>query len=192
MTDSRSDEELVRLIQSSPGTDEARRLVSVLLKRWRASIFSWCWRVVRDRELAEDLAQDCLVLIHRALPGFEPRAMVSSWMFAIVRNRCLSELRKGRHLRAEWEQAEQLANPAEGPEEQFERRFEEERVLAAMRGALTPEEQSALWLRAYEEWSIEDITRVLRVPGTSGARGMLQTARRKLRAALETGEEGGS
>ena len=192
MTDSRTDEELVRLIQTSPGTDDAQRLVSELLKRWRASIFSWCWRVVRDRELAEDLAQDCLVLIHRALPGFEPRARVSSWMFAIVRNRCLSELRRGRPARAAWEQAENVTDPAEGHEERFEHQLGAERVLAMMREVLTPEEQSALWLRAYEEWSVEDITRVLLVPSASGARGMLQTARRKLRAALENGKEGGS
>ncbi len=185
MTDLRSDEELVQRIQSAAGSDMARKAASELLKRWRASIYAWCWRMVRDRELAEDLAQDCLVLIHRALPGFEPRARVSSWMFAIVRNRCLSELRRSRPVRVEWEEAERVSDDAETPEERTERKFDEERVLAAMRDVLSPEEQTALWLRAYEEMSIEDITRVLGVPGISGARGMLQTARRKLRAALD-------
>ena len=41
-----------------------------------------------------------------------------------------------------------------------------------------------MWLRAYEGMSVEDITRMMKLNGASGARGLLQTARRKLRAAL--------
>jgi RNA polymerase sigma-70 factor (ECF subfamily) len=184
MKDLRDDEDLVRTFQSGPESEAGRRAVSELLKRWRARIHAWCWHVVRERELAEDLAQDCLVLIHRALPGFEPRAKVSSWMFAVVRNRCLSELRKRRPARVEWDEAEEIADAAEEPAERFERRAGEDEVLTIMRDTLTPDEQTALWLRAYEDMNVDDITRLLGVTGSTGARGLLQTARRKLRAAL--------
>jgi RNA polymerase sigma-70 factor (ECF subfamily) len=148
---------------------------------------------VGEREEAEDLAQECLLLVHRALPRFEPRAAVSSWIYAIVRNRCLAALRRTRPRRAEEEEWLVLEDDAPGPAESFERREQEERVLAAMRASLNPLEQTALWLKAYEGMAVKDITRVLAIEEESGARALLQTARRKLRAALERsapGEEG--
>ena len=66
-------------------------------------------------------------------------------------------------------------------------------MVSAMRDALTPLEQTALWLKAYEGMPVNDINRLLGVTDESGARALLQTARRKLRAALRggvSGEEG--
>lgn len=193
MSEPRTDLELVQLYQARPESPEGRGAERELLQRWRARIHAWCWRVVGEREEAEDLAQECLLLVHRALPRFEPRAAVSSWMYAIVRNRCLAALRRARPRRAEEEELLVLEDAAPGPGESYERREREDRVLAAMRASLTPLEQTALWLKAYEGMAVKDITRVLGVEEESGARALLQTARRKLRAALERsapGEEG--
>jgi DNA-directed RNA polymerase specialized sigma24 family protein len=59
-----------------------------------------------------------------------------------------------------------------------------------MEAALDAKERAALWLRAEEGMSVDDITRMLRVDGASGARGLLQTARRKLRAVLDSADPG--
>lgn len=83
-----------------------------------------------------------------------------------------------------------LAEPSVGPEEAFERREWEDRALSAMRETLSPLEQTALWLKAWEGMPVEDITRVLELKEQSGARTLLQTARRKLKAALEQGGRG--
>ena len=86
-----------------------------------------------------------------------------------------------------------LEEPSPGPEESFVRREWEERVMSAMRETLSPLEQTALWLKAYEGMPVRDITRLLDLKEESGARALLQTARRKLKAALErdaAGEEG--
>ena len=53
---------------------------------------------------------------------------------------------------------------------------------------LEPNERLALWLRAEEEMSVAELTRVLGLENATGARALLQTARRKLRAALDGGE----
>jgi RNA polymerase sigma-70 factor, ECF subfamily len=193
MNEPRTDLELVRLFQARPDSPEGRQAERELLLRWRSRIHAWCWRMVGEREEAEDLAQECLVLIHRALPRFEARAAVTSWIYAIVRNRCLAALRKARPRRAAEEELDLLEEEAPGPEESFERRQWEERVVAAMRESLTPLEQTALWLKAYEGMPVRDITRLLDVREESGARALLQTARRKLRNALgrsASGEEG--
>jgi DNA-directed RNA polymerase specialized sigma24 family protein len=53
---------------------------------------------------------------------------------------------------------------------------------------LEPQEQQAIWLRCVERMPVDDVTRILGVDGSSGARAVLQRARRKLRAAIERRE----
>jgi RNA polymerase sigma-70 factor (ECF subfamily) len=190
MNEPRTDLELVHLFQSRPEAREGRQAERELLQRWRSRIHAWCWRIVGDREQAEDLAQECLVLIHKALPRFEARAAVSSWIYAIVRNRCLAALRRSRPRLAEDEELLRLEEPSPDPAKSYENREWEERVLSAMRRSLSPLEQSALWLKAYEGMPVKDITRLLEVKEESGARALLQAARRKLRAALQAGAAG--
>ena len=50
---------------------------------------------------------------------------------------------------------------------------------------LTEAERQAIVMRCFERVPVGDITDALRIEGASGARGLLQTARRKLRAVLE-------
>lgn len=119
MSEPQSDLELVQVVQARPDSPEARRAERELLLRWRSRVHAWCWRMVGEREEAEDLAQECLVLVHRALPRFEARAAVTSWIYAIVRNRCLAALRKSRPRRADEAELDRVEDPADGPEETF-------------------------------------------------------------------------
>jgi RNA polymerase sigma-70 factor (ECF subfamily) len=187
--ESLSDEQLVRAVQVDPASEAGRRAASTLLTRWRERIYAWCWRMVRDRELALDLTQECLVRAYRGLPAFESRAAVSSWLFAIARNRCRSAMR-ARPLRRDPDvDLEELDGMLTGPEETAEHRVRLERVLGAMDEELDPLERRALWLRAHEGMPVDEITRLLGLRGASGARSLLQSARRKLRASLvESGE----
>jgi DNA-directed RNA polymerase specialized sigma24 family protein len=74
-------------------------------------------------------------------------------------------------------------DPYDGPERRMEEREDQERLIELMRDVLDPIEQEALWLRYGENASVDDITRSLDLKTVSGARGLMQTARRKLRAA---------
>jgi RNA polymerase sigma-70 factor (ECF subfamily) len=188
--ESLTDEELVFAYQQSPASEPGRRAASALLMRWRERLYLWCWRMVRDRELALDLTQECLVRAYRGLPDFESRSAVSSWLFAIARNRCRSAMR-ARPLRRDPDvDMDELDDLVTGPEETTEHRMRLERVLGAMERALDPLERRALWLRAHEGMGVDEITQVLGLGGSSGARSVLQSARRKLRASLVGSEEG--
>jgi RNA polymerase sigma-70 factor, ECF subfamily len=179
-----SDEQLVRLTRSDLASSQGRRAAEALLMRWRERLYLWCFRLVRDRERALDLTQECLIRAYRGLPSFGERAAFSSWLFAIARNRCLSALRE-RPLRHDPDiDVGGLTALQCGPEETAEHRVDLERVMRTMEDALAPLERQALWLRAYEGMQVEEITRLLGLDGPSGARGLLQRARRKLRAAL--------
>jgi RNA polymerase sigma-70 factor (ECF subfamily) len=179
-----TDESLVRVHLGDPEGKAGREALSCLVSRWSERTYVWAYRFMRERESALDVAQDCLVQMVRALPRYQARGKFSAWLFTIVHHRCLDEIRKRKHERETDADLDGFVSKDAGPEESFERNEHRERVFAAMRVHLEPVERTALWLRAYEGMSVEDITEVLRLDGASGARGVLQTARRKLRAAL--------
>ncbi len=156
-----------------------------LLGRYQRSVYLWCFRYVNDHEKALDLSQDVFLSVLQGLEAFAGRSRFSSWLFSITRNRCLNEVQRVDLLRDEGPDLERVPDRIAGPDREFEQREGEEKVLRLLRTTLGPQEQKAIWLRCYERLPIDEITKILGIEASSGARGMLQTARRKLRAALK-------
>lgn len=50
--------------------------------------------MLADDTLAEDVCQDVLLRVWRALPGYRGEASVSTWIYAITRNTCLTRLQQ--------------------------------------------------------------------------------------------------
>jgi RNA polymerase sigma-70 factor (ECF subfamily) len=182
------DEELVRRAQRDPGGAEGREAESRLFSRYRDRLYAWCYRHTRDREQALDLAQNAMLAAHRGLDAFEGRARFSSWLFAIARYQHLDSLRRPRLLLDEDAELDSLESPVNDPARQFERKDEEDRLLALVQRVLEPTERIALWLRCVECKAVDEITRLLDLENETGARALLQRARRKLRLALESGD----
>jgi len=182
------DDELARRARQDPTGPDGRRAASCLLGRYRGRVYGWCRRYVRDHERALDLSQEVLMTAYRALEGFESRAPFSAWLFVIARRKCIRAMRPRRLVRDEGAVVEHVVDPGAGPDERFERRRSYEDLLQLMHETLTPPEQDALWLRYIENATVDDITRTLHVATVSGARGLLQTARRKMRAVAARAE----
>src|SRR5262245_61660167 len=66
----------------------------LLAGRYKDKVFRLAYAMLRDESQAEDAAQEALVKIWKALPGYVRMASLSTWIYAITRNTCLSELRK--------------------------------------------------------------------------------------------------
>jgi RNA polymerase sigma-70 factor, ECF subfamily len=73
-----------------------REAFALLLPRYRDRIFRLTFSMLRDRSQAEDTTQDIFLRVWRALPGFAGQSQLSTWIYAISKNACLSELRKRR------------------------------------------------------------------------------------------------
>jgi RNA polymerase sigma-70 factor (ECF subfamily) len=179
-----SDRTLVRAYQRDPVGAAGRQAASRLLARYRERVLIWCWRVVGDREAALDLAQEALLSAYQHLGEYHHDGRFGAWLFTIARNRCHSELRRRQVPVAENAVLDLLVDEAPPPDEALERRLAAEELLDLVRDTLTGEEQTVLWLRCYEGLSVDLITRRLALDQRTGARGVLQRARRKLRAAL--------
>ena len=73
-----------------------RAAFEVVLPRYRERVFHLALSILRDSHSAEDAAQDVFVRLWRALPGYNGNAALSTWIYAITRNTCISLLRKRR------------------------------------------------------------------------------------------------
>jgi RNA polymerase sigma-70 factor (ECF subfamily) len=69
-----------------------------LMERYRQKVLHLAVSLVRDQALAEDLAQTAFVKIWQALPRYDGRAALSTWLYTIARNTCLTALVRERRM----------------------------------------------------------------------------------------------
>jgi DNA-directed RNA polymerase specialized sigma24 family protein len=110
-------------------------------------------------------------------------------LFVIARNCCLNAVTAPALLRDDDAVLEALPSDEPDPAERVERLQDQEAARRLMMEVLDDEERQALWLSVYERLPVEEITRTMALSNATGARGLLQRARRKLRAAVLSDEE---
>jgi RNA polymerase sigma-70 factor (ECF subfamily) len=186
-----TDEALALLYARDPNSVQGREALATLVERWSGRVYLWAYRNVREREQALDIAQDCLVRMIGALRRYESRGRFRAWLFTIVLNRCRSVQGRSRWQVDPDLDPDTLFDGTPGPERAHESAEWERRLDEAFHAVLDEREQLAFWLRAEEGMKVEDITRLMRLESASGARGLLQNARRKLRLALAEWKRGG-
>jgi RNA polymerase sigma-70 factor (ECF subfamily) len=184
------DTEVVELAQK--GKEAAYR---ELLKRYERPVFSLVFRMVRDRETAEDLSQETFVRVLENIDRYSPEFKFSSWLFKIANNLTIDFLRRRRvntisiegapdAVTAESAKATSIAL-ASGDESPLAELESKELGLAIERaiGNLRPEYRACIILRHVEDRSYEEIAEIVKLPlGT--VKTYIHRARHELRAAL--------
>ncbi|MEP6573917.1 MAG: sigma-70 family RNA polymerase sigma factor, partial [Gemmatimonadota bacterium] len=84
-----TDQEVVALALA--GREAAYR---ELIRRYERPIFSLVFRMVRDRQLAEDLSQETFIKALNAIGSYRPEFKFSSWIFKIANNAAIDHLRR--------------------------------------------------------------------------------------------------
>ncbi|MBA3444037.1 MAG: sigma-70 family RNA polymerase sigma factor [Gemmatimonadales bacterium] len=188
--DGLSDQQVVLLARS--GKETAYR---ELIRRYERPVFALLFRMVRDRELAEDLAQETFVKALNAIESYRPEFKFSSWIFKIGNNAAIDHLRR-RELdtlsldgspHAETPEAMQatalqIGARQESPLDTVEAKELGGAIEAAI-GSLRPEYRSCILLRHVEGRPYEEIAEILNLPlGT--VKTYIHRARNELRQAL--------
>ena len=71
-----------------------REAFELLMDRFQNKVFRLAFSMVRNETMAEDLTQDVLMKIWKALPGYQGDASLSTWIYTISRNTCLTEIKR--------------------------------------------------------------------------------------------------
>jgi RNA polymerase sigma-70 factor (ECF subfamily) len=163
-----------------------------LLRAYRAPVFNLCLRMLKNRDDAEDIAQEVFIKVFGMLERYDERYAFRSWLFKIAANQCIDFIRKNRvklqsldePLKYQGEEIErQFPDDSRTPDEDLELR-EVGRLLLAITDELPPHYRSMIVLRHQEQLSYEEIAQVLDLPlGTVKAR--IHRARAMMRDKLQ-------
>ena len=185
------DADVVRLAQQ--GREAAFR---ELVARYERPVFSLVFRMVRDRETAEDLAQDAFIKVLNHIDKYSPEFKFSSWLFKIANNVAIDHLRRKRldtvsmdgspHATSR-DEVEATTMQLEAEQESALDELEARELGTAIERAiarLRPEYRNCIMLRHVEGRSYEEIAATLDLPlGT--VKTYIHRARHELRRALE-------
>jgi RNA polymerase sigma-70 factor (ECF subfamily) len=145
------------------GDDEAFR---VLVDREKENVIGLCRRVLRDPQLAEDVAQEAFIQAYRALPTFRADGAFGAWVGRIASRMAYAELKRPTELRADPTREDGwLIDAGEGIDPQSailgeERRAEVRRAIATL-----PEHQRHIVeMRFYRGMSLEEISTATGAP----------------------------
>jgi RNA polymerase sigma-70 factor, ECF subfamily len=166
-----TDQQVVRLAR-----DGSERAYRELIGRYQRPVFSLIYRMVRDRERAEDLAQDTFIKVLNNIDRYRPEFKFSSWIFKIAHNTSLDHLRKKEpetlsldgspHARTAAETEASTITPESGDEtpEQYTLNRELGAAIEGALGTLRTEYRTAIVLCHVEGRPYEEIAEIMDVP----------------------------
>lgn len=154
-----------------------------LITRHRGRLLEVCIKLTGSRELAEDLCQEACAKAWAARHTFEGRSAFSTWLIGFAKYLSLNDRRKKGDLLTE-DGVVDVSDPGASVLKDLTADERYQLLEDCIQACLDPTEQEVAWLRYAEEMPLDQITTTLQLTQTSGARGMLQTIRRKLRAEM--------
>ena len=166
-----------------------------LLSRYERPVFSLVYRMVRDRTLAEDLAQEAFIRAFNAIGSYKPSYKFSNWILKIANNHTIDHLRKRKldtvsihgspHATTQDEVAQTrvvIESRDENPHDYVEHKELGGQIEEAI-GGLREEYRTAILLRHVEGYAYEEIADIMDGPlGT--VKTYLHRARAELRDSL--------
>ncbi len=162
----------VQLMLDVKSGDEAS--FELLLHRYRTPLVNFLFRMVRNREQAEDLAQEVFLRVYRARAEYVPSAKFTTWLFRIATNLALNSMRDNRYQKLEDSIDAPVRIDSEDGDERpldiaekhpnIEQHLVEDTRVKMIRHAIDklPEKQrAAVLLHKYEELDYAEIAKIL-------------------------------
>ena len=143
-----------------------------LFSRHMRRIINFAYRFVRNREIAEELAQEIFIKVYESAAKYKVKARFTSWLYKIATNVCLNEIRKpqfrARHRslsapRFDGDEDEDMQmefGASKGPDAILERK-NLARVLKSALEEIPEKQRLAFILNKYQELSYAEVADVL-------------------------------
>jgi RNA polymerase sigma-70 factor (ECF subfamily) len=177
-----------------------RTVFAVLVKRYQGPLYNFALRHLRNTSSAEEVVQDAFVRLVQNAADFKHEARFSTWMFTIVRNLCIDQIRKQALRRHPSLEEPKRAEEGEGPtlgEQTADSRANVERtaVSTEIRERLMqavdelPDEQREVFLmREVSNLPFKEIAEIVGIPENT-VKSRMRYALERLQAALSEYEE---
>lgn len=173
-----------RILQGEP------QLYGEIISAYKNAVFSLCYRMVYQKQEAEDLSQEVFLKVYRNLGKYNQKMKFSTWILSIARNTCIDYLRKNRGENVPLEEGIRTKEVPISAEEAYlykEQKQEIERAISAL-----PEEYRLLITLYHQQGqSYKEITEILNMP-MSLVKNRLHRGRKMLKEQLRPIKEEGS
>lgn len=174
------DRDIVELLQG--GRHEAA--FERLAERYERKVYRLCCSIMRDPDQAADAAQESLLRVWKALASYDQRASLSTWIYTITRNRCLTAIDRRRELDSMSDPAVEQAAEAVGAAAGAgagspEAARDHLELLRELVEALPEHYRRTLTLFYYEDRSVSEVASMLGQP-----EGTIKTHLHRARALL--------
>lgn len=153
-----SDEEIIAKIQS----ESASKYFSVIYERYYKKVLSKCLGLVKDRDTAEELAEDIFSKVYERLISFKHKSSFSTWLYTITYNHCIDFLREKKKLHyPNWNRENEMPEIIDEEEGSIEEiNYENLNVVLEM---IHPEEKALLLMKYKDDLSLKQISSALRI-----------------------------
>jgi len=178
------DPELMALIGAGD-----RNAFAVFCRRHTARSLAVAYHLLRDSADAEEVVQDAFLRVWQSAGRWRnTEARVTTWLFRVVVNRALDQMRRATRQSVSIEHAAEIATVDPDPETVLAGR-EFERVIARAIAALPPRQRVAIGLVVHHGLGCAEAARAMRVTvGTMES--LLARGRRQIRLAVTAADEG--
>ncbi len=178
----RPEKELVKRCRR--GDDQA---FAQLVERYKDMVFTLIDRMIFDKSMLEDLAQEVFIRVFKGLPHFRGRSKLSTWIYRITYNVCLAEIGAARdrpeHLPPEnrrWQEIGWDSPEAQEYAVRWVERLELRETIGRLVDRLPPHYRMAIALYYLEDASYKEIAEIMKLPiGT--VKTYLHRAKKRLR-----------
>jgi RNA polymerase sigma-70 factor (ECF subfamily) len=158
------------------------------VKRYQGYVFTLTLRMVKNREDAEEVAQDVFIKAYKYLANFKGASKFSTWLYTIVNNTSISFLRK-KKLDIHSLDNEKVFEMADSRDSGMKADIVEQKSRQAMVNEaislLSPDDAQIITLFYKAEQSLEETAQVLGIE-TNAAKVRLHRARTRLKEKMET------
>jgi len=170
------------------GGDDAS--FGVLLEKHRNPVIHFLYRMVQNRAVAEELAQEVFLRVYRSRASYEPTAKFTTWLFRIATHLALNSIRDGKNDRKR-ESLDDMVDDQPVRQVSDNRPTIEQAMLYQARLAevkkaiqtLPEKQRAAVLMHKYEEMEYSQIARALNC-SESAVKSLLFRAYETLRARL--------
>lgn len=141
-----------------------------LISQHQKTVYNIAYRLTGNHEDASDVAQEAFIRAYSSLADFRGDSSFATWLYRIVNNACLDELRKRKRQRLTYideavtlddgEMGRQIADTADGPEQALER-VEVQRAVQESINQLDDEYRVVLVMRDIQGHSYNEIADAL-------------------------------
>ncbi|GGA70440.1 hypothetical protein GCM10011507_22500 [Edaphobacter acidisoli] len=184
------DDELIRAAQKGE-----RAAFDALVRRYDQSVLRLALHMLGNEQDAQDVHQEAFIKAYRHLGNFRFECSFYTWLYRIVTNLCLDQLRRRKSRREDpatvldssGEEMDLMANISDeramaNPGRELDRKLMSEQIGAAL-NKLTPRERTVFELKHYQGLKLRTIGEMLSTTEET-AKNTLFRATRKLRASL--------